>query len=74
MEIILSAIIFSLLVMLVLQAIAHGKERKDLYNRIMASDLRDYSVNQKRDPPKSRNFIKKGLEKGYDFLEGGGEQ
>jgi len=67
-------IIFILLAILVLQAILHARERKDLYNRLMARDLRDYVANQSREPPKSRNFVRKGIERGYEMMEGGDEQ
>jgi len=73
-EQILSLIIIILLAVIILQIIFHARERRELYNRIMAHDLRDYVANQGREPPKSRNFIRKSLEKAYDLVEGGEER
>lgn len=73
MELMLSSIIFVLLAILVLQNILHGRERRDLYNRIMAGNLKEYNYSRKREPPKSLNFVRKGIERGYDLPEGGGE-
>ncbi|MBU7006310.1 hypothetical protein [Phosphitispora fastidiosa] len=42
-------------------------ERKDLYNRIMAGNLHDYAANGTA-PPRGRNFVKKGIKKGYQAL------
>jgi|GEM_PF-2717258 len=44
-------------------------ERKDLYDRIMAGNLHDYSANKDGTaPPRGRNFVKKGIKKGYQAL------
>ncbi len=70
----LNSVIIILLGVLVLQNIIHARERRDLYSRIMARDLKDYNSTKKREPPKSRNFIRKGIEEGYDLMEGGDKQ
>lgn len=41
----------------------HQKERKDLYTRIMAGSLRDYSLNEKKTPLGGGNFVRAGLKK-----------
>jgi len=52
----------------------HDQERKDLYNRLMSRDLTDYSqITSTRPPPKSRNFVKRGLKKFYDNQKSGDE-
>jgi len=51
---------------------SHVAERKDLYNRIMAKDLTDYTSGQ-RDPPKSRNFVRAGRKKSIENLLRGEE-
>ncbi len=38
------AVIFALLVFVLIQQIMHLRERKDLYNRLMAKDLTEYTV------------------------------
>ena len=45
----------------------HDKERKDLYNRIMAQDYNEYAK-QGKEPPKGRNFVTKGLRDGVKNL------
>ena len=55
--------------LLAIQGYLHARERKDLYNRIMARDLTEYSnthPTQTRPPPKSRNFVFAGLKRYYD--------
>ena len=49
----------------------HDRERKDLYSRLMAKDLTDYTVSEKqkqtRPPPadgRGANFVRAGLERG----------
>lgn len=47
----------------------HDKERKDLYNRIMAVNLEEYAVqSNEKPPPRGRNFVSKGLEKSSNEL------
>lgn len=58
-----AALIISLIV-LAFENFLHFKERKDLYNRIMANDLRDYTAaNTKKTPKKGRSFIRDAMEK-----------
>jgi len=49
----------------------HDRERKDLYSRLMAKDLTDYTVSEKQKqsrPPladnRGGNFVRAGLERG----------
>ncbi len=46
--------------------VSHARERRDLYNRLMAQDLSDYQVHEgKKPPPRSRNFVAKHIAKAY---------
>lgn len=63
-------VILGLLVFIFFREVQHSKERRELYNRIMARDLTDYNTSQ-RDPPKGRNFVKAGLKKQIESLEKG---
>jgi hypothetical protein len=54
-------IAFAFVIIIVLQEFIHYKERKDLYNRIMARDLPEYKAAD-GSPPKGRNGIKKKIE------------
>lgn len=48
----------------------HELERRDLYSRIMAEDLKDYSLSTgTRKPPKQRNAVKAGIRRYYDQQE-----
>ena len=54
------------------QYIFHARERKDLYNRIMAGDFREYQEGtRERQPsnPSKGNPIKRTLDKQYDLKE-----
>jgi hypothetical protein len=50
----------------------HDRERKDLYSRLMAKDLTDYTISEKqkmRPPPsdsRGANFVRAGLQKHYE--------
>lgn len=52
----LLVIIVLLIGIIVVQNIIHKQERRDLYNRIMAKDLRDYRMEKQRTVP---NVIRK---------------
>lgn len=52
----LLVIIVLLIGIIVVQNIIHKQERQDLYNRIMAKDLRDYRMKKQRTVP---NVIRK---------------
>lgn len=52
----LLVIIVLLIGIIVAQNIIHKQERQDLYNRIMAKDLRDYRMEKQRTVP---NVIRK---------------
>lgn len=52
----LLVIIVLLIGVIVIQNIIHKQERQDLYNRIMAKDLRDYRMEKQRTVP---NVIRK---------------
>lgn len=61
-------IILALIAMLAFYSHLTARERRELYNRIMAGSLKEYQ--QQTDPsppPKARNVIKKGLE---NYVEG----
>ena len=50
----------------------HDSERRDLYNRLMARDLPEYTANgSSRPPPKSRNIITAGLKRYSDQRKAG---
>jgi hypothetical protein len=55
-------VIIGLYALIIYLEISHRKERKDLYSRIMAKDLNDYSA-IKNGPGKAGNFIKENLDK-----------
>ena len=49
----------------------HGRERRDLYSRIMARDLSEFTAaTGTRPPPKSRNFVLAGLKKSLKMQAG----
>jgi predicted Holliday junction resolvase-like endonuclease len=52
----LLVIIALLICYIIIQNITHKQERQDLYNRIMAKDLRDYRMEKQRTVP---NVIRK---------------
>lgn len=52
----LLVIIALLICYIIIQNITHKQERRDLYNRIMAKDLRDYRMEKQRTVP---NVIRK---------------
>lgn len=57
-------VIFSvMLVYILLREIMHGRERKDLYDRLMSRDINDYrDLRDKTGPPKPiENIIKKNM-------------
>lgn len=47
----------------------HDKERRDLYDRIMANSLIDLNIGKKLPTP-GRNFVKDGIIKGYNTMYG----
>ena len=64
-------VICALCVVIVLQSVTHAAERKDLYSRIMAKDLTDYTSqkvgkNRKKRTPKYIEVMNK-------FDRGGGD-
>jgi|GEM_PF-1615304 hypothetical protein len=54
----------------------HGKERRELYSRLMARDLTEFSaVTGTRPPPQSRNIVLSGLKKSAKmYQESAGDQ
>jgi hypothetical protein len=61
-------------IIFIVRELMHWKERQDLYNRIMARDLTEYSnntKNQRQIKSKRRNYLLKGLEKFSSELSGG---
>jgi hypothetical protein len=69
----LDAIIVALIgfVAITAQSYLHYRERKDLYNRIMAGSLREYreGTSQKASKTPKGNPIKRTLDKQYDLRE-----
>ena len=66
------AIIIILALTLGIQSVIHARERKDLYNRIMARDLQDYTDTarpSKEGTSSKGNHIKRTLDKQYDLKE-----
>ncbi len=66
------AIIIILALTLGIQSGIHARERKDLYNRIMAGNLREYHEAIKDNRPSKTtkgNPIKRTLDKQYDLKE-----
>lgn len=61
-------IILALIGVIVFQELRHGKERKDLYNRIMARDLTEYQRDIDKTPRVARNIIRKNLAKQHNQL------
>lgn len=63
-------VVYILIGVIVFQSILHRIERKDLYNRIMSSDLRDYkaAIGKSEKPPISRHkeVLNKWRKKGSD--------
>lgn len=61
-----TGLVFTVLIAFItFREIMHYLERKDLYNRIMAKNLSDYSQSIDKKAPKAvKNLIKKGLERG----------
>lgn len=58
---------YILIALIIIQQIFHNKERKDLYTRLMAKDLQEYtSMIDNSPPPKPKNPIKKRLDKLYE--------
>jgi predicted Holliday junction resolvase-like endonuclease len=49
MQDVLIIVILALLAVIMVQQISHTKERKDLYNRIMARDLTEYTHTKQHD-------------------------
>ena len=66
------AIIIILALTLGIQSGIHARERKDLYSRIMARDLQDYTDTarpSKEGTSSKGNPIKRTLDKQYDLKE-----
>lgn len=60
-------IILSLLSVIVIQQWLHAKERRDLYNRLMARDFSEYNLHQKKEKTTNRpnNYLKDNIVKSY---------
>jgi hypothetical protein len=71
----INAVIIAVLgALLAIQEFCHYRERKDLYNRLMAKDLADYNLianSKNKPPPRSRNVIRAGLERYYNSMKSG---
>lgn len=70
MNIILAVIILMMACFICWREWYHDKERKDLYNRIMAGNAQEYvRFGDDKPPPKGRNFVKKNIEKANMYEE-----
>lgn len=58
-------------VLIIILEFIHHRERRDLYNRLMAKDLTDYKANENGVVPKGRNGIKRKLERINENFSGG---
>lgn len=63
MDIMEAVTIVCLLIALAVQEFRHGKERQDLYNRIMAKDFIDYKQPTPTGKRVVRNIIRKNIQK-----------
>jgi len=62
MTIALYCVIFGLIAIIFVQELAHSRERKDLYNRIMCKDIKEYQNIDKPSVPlnsRHREVLKK---------------
>jgi len=64
MQDVLIIVILALLAVITIQQIFHTKERKDLYNRIMARDLTEYTHAKQRD--KENDKRQSAMKKKYE--------
>lgn len=67
-QVILLFIIALLMGVIVMQDIFYRRERKDLYNRIMARDLPEYKSTTTSSPRYVPNLLKKNLQKNKEKL------
>jgi len=73
----LSIISITLILVIVVQTILHGRERKDLYNRIMARDLTEYeeTIEKSETTGRAHNVLvagRKRILEHAELLKGGG--
>jgi len=69
-ELILFLIIILVLSLFGFREYRHELERRDLYSRLMAENLTDYSLSAgARKPPKGRNAVKAGIKRYYEQQE-----
>ena len=67
----LTIIAIALVLVILLQEVRHSKERRDLYNRLMARDLADYHALERppADKGRVRNFVFTGMKRNLAALE-----
>jgi len=67
----LSIVSIALIGLFLVQEYRHGKERKDLYSRIMARDLTDYKVAERpaKKEGRVRNFVFSGIKRNKELIE-----
>ena len=69
-----SIVIIVLVLVILLQEIIHSRERKDLYNRLMSSDLHEYkyltSTENRNNTKRGNNLLKERIDTSYRQLHG----
>lgn len=67
-------VIIVLVILIILQEIIHSRERKDLYNRLMSSDLHEYkyltSAEKRNKTKRGNNLLKERIDTSYRHLHG----
>lgn len=67
---IFATLLIILLALMVVRERFHDRERKDLYDRIMAGNYQEYSNSHpEKPPPMGRNVLRRGLEKHHMMQE-----
>lgn len=68
-------VIIVLVILIILQEIIHSRERKDLYNRLMSSDLHEYkyltSTENGNKTKRGTSLLKERIDTSYRQLHGG---
>lgn len=64
-DVIVATVMLGLIAFLIYVDREHRKERRDLYNRLMARDFHEFNTAQRGKPPKSDNFLKQSIEEAY---------
>lgn len=70
---ILTAVIFMLCAVMIVQSVISARERRDLYNRIMSRDIHDYKNAQSPTVRNPKSKASEVLERWRDRPAGGGK-